>query len=155
MIKGGGIIGLAEQMYPDPSTHAMSDREIHAGRRRILSQCFSESALKGQEPYVLQTVQRLISLLATPDDDNGNQKEQGWSSPIDMATYSGNFALDVLGELCFGKSFQALGHSRHFALSAMTEASQKALALGAIPNIELLVPLLRQHWLLEKLPAEE
>ncbi|CAG7932528.1 unnamed protein product [Penicillium olsonii] len=88
------------------NTHNAIDKTMHGRKRRVLSQAFSENALKGMEDVMLLHVRQLCAVLAGYDgnfeshDQKGNVKNMGdWFSYL---------SYDVMGELCFGKSFDML-----------------------------------------------
>ncbi|KAL8777895.1 MAG: hypothetical protein Q9213_007662 [Squamulea squamosa] len=75
-----------------------SDHAEHARKRRILNAAFSDKALRTYEPFMIQHVDRWCELLL-----DGARYE--WSSPKDMADWSDYLIFDILGELCYAKSF--------------------------------------------------
>lgn len=93
------------------NTHNVIDKTIHGRKRRVLSQAFSENALKGMEDLMLVNIRQFCAIMG--GDDQGLEK-----APSDrvnngqivrnMAEWFGYLAFDVMGELCFGKSFGML-----------------------------------------------
>ncbi|KAL4786874.1 cytochrome P450 [Aspergillus varians] len=89
------------------NTHNAIDKLVHGRKRRVLSQAFSDTALKGMEDVMLLHVRQLCSILG---------REAPGSRPIggkdgatfNMANWFGYLTYDVMGELCFGKSFDML-----------------------------------------------
>jgi cytochrome P450 len=75
--------------------------DIHSRKRRVLNQSFSAEALKSAEPFVLSNTNRWCELLAR-ETDNG---QEGWSKLLNMADWVNYLVFDILGDLCFGKSF--------------------------------------------------
>ena len=75
----------------------------------MLSHAFSEAALKGMESYVLEQVRDLCDKLGNSTDE--------WSEPRNMSVWADYLAFDVLGELCYGKSFEMKerGNNRYVA----------------------------------------
>ncbi|KAL8981373.1 MAG: hypothetical protein Q9205_003823 [Flavoplaca limonia] len=71
----------------------------HARKRRILNAAFSDKALRMSEPYVIQHVDRWCQLLA---EGAGHD----WSQPREMAEWSDYLVFDILGDLCYAKSFE-------------------------------------------------
>jgi cytochrome P450 len=60
------------------------NKTLHAKRRRIISQAFSENNMRLFEPKIMTRVERFLDLLRL--DQNSNLvKKDGWSEPIDMA----------------------------------------------------------------------
>ncbi|KAI4595388.1 hypothetical protein KJ359_007063 [Pestalotiopsis sp. 9143b] len=73
----------------------------HARKRRVLNQAFSNEALKSIEPFVLSNADRWCELIASEAD----RGDGGWSQSLNMADWVNWLVFDILGDLCFGKSF--------------------------------------------------
>lgn len=69
----------------------------------MLSQAFSDNALKGMEEVMLLHVRQLCSILGEKGE-NGKGGGGNWN----MANWFGYLSYDVMGELCFGKSYDML-----------------------------------------------
>lgn len=105
MIKTGWTdAGL--RVNPGVTTHVLSDRQLHAARRKLLNHAFSEGALKNLEKYILANIREWCGYMAEPKE-NG-EKDSQWGKEREMGQWSTNLAFDVLGDLCFGKSFDAM-----------------------------------------------
>ena len=63
-----------------PNTLTMADKTRHAGRRRILSQAFSENSLRIFEPSISSRIDRFCDIIR----ENGATSEE-WTRPLDMA----------------------------------------------------------------------
>lgn len=72
------------------------NKDAHARKRRILSHAFSDTALRSLEEYMIQNIELWCTLLT---------EGEGWSEVKDMSRWSNYLTFDILGELCFGKSF--------------------------------------------------
>lgn len=81
------------------NTHNVIDKVMHGRKRRVLSQAFSDHALKSMEDVMLLHVRQLCAGLARAQQTGVVQDMGRWFSYL---TY------DVMGELCFGKSFDML-----------------------------------------------
>lgn len=87
------------------NTHNVIDKTVHGRKRRVLSQAFSDHALKGMEDVMLLHVRQLCAALAGEGDKNDKKSgEVVWN----MADWFSYMSFDVMGELCFGKSFDML-----------------------------------------------
>ena len=80
---------------------------MHGRKRRVLSQAFSEAALKGMEDVMLLHVRQLCASLAGYSVD---EKEKVDSEGVvrNLGNWFSYLSYDVMGELCFGKSFDML-----------------------------------------------
>ena len=88
-----------------PSIVTASDQAAHERMRKILSQCFSIKALRGQEA----TVQRHATLMVEIFRERMGKSHATQVNIIDWYMF---FTFDVLGELCLGESFNCLTQNR-------------------------------------------
>ena len=82
------------------NTWASRDRDAHARKRRILNAAFSDRALRSSEVWVREHVSRWSDLLL-----EGSGNEKGWGQERNMADWSDWLVFDILGELCYARSF--------------------------------------------------
>ncbi|CAJ2511650.1 Uu.00g072750.m01.CDS01 [Anthostomella pinea] len=82
------------------NTWNVTNVEAHARKRRVLNQAFSDRTLRGAEPHIHSTVDRWLTLMKE-QIHNG----QEWTKSLNMANEVNYLVLDILGDLCFGKSF--------------------------------------------------
>jgi cytochrome P450 len=80
-----------------PNTFSCVDKLKHARRRRILNAAISDRAIRSAEKYVIEHVDRWLTLLS---DNKGE-----WSDPRNMSTWCDSLQFDIMAELCYGKSF--------------------------------------------------
>lgn len=80
-------------VHNTPSTFTLIDKKEHAWKKRILSQKFSDSAIRSYEPKVLTLVDRLCDVLCPRPSENDSgesaipQTKSVWSEPFNMATW--------------------------------------------------------------------
>jgi hypothetical protein len=67
-----------------------------------LNFAFSEKALKAAEPFVISNTERWLDLM---EEQIAKSKESKWSASFNMAEWLNYLVFDILGDLCFGKSF--------------------------------------------------
>ena len=89
------------------NTHNAIDKTMHGRKRRVLSQAFSEAALKGLEDVMLLHVRQLCASLASYSADEKNIPDTK-GVVRNMGSWFSYLSYDVMGELCFGKSFDML-----------------------------------------------
>ncbi|KAI8633278.1 cytochrome P450 [Xylariaceae sp. FL1651] len=91
------------KVYPrqvgETTTWNSVDKVEHARKRRVLNNAFSDKALRSAEPFLHQNIDRWCELLA---QQIGIQQ---WSESLNMAEWANHLIFDILGDLCFGKSF--------------------------------------------------
>ncbi|KAL3420396.1 benzoate 4-monooxygenase cytochrome P450 [Phlyctema vagabunda] len=101
--------------YPNTSLHATRDREEHDKRRRVWDHAFSAKALRNYEGSVSKYANEVVSQIS---------KRSG--EPLNATLWSYLFAFDVMGDLAFGKSFDALKVGKmHYAVELMREEPEK------------------------------
>jgi cytochrome P450 len=82
----------------DVNTITATEPALHAKKRKALNLAFSEQSLKAAGPLMAEHIDRWVELLTS---DAGN----GWSSPQNLATWVDYLVFDLIGDLCFGESF--------------------------------------------------
>ncbi|KAI0406342.1 benzoate 4-monooxygenase cytochrome P450 [Xylaria palmicola] len=93
------------QFYPalnnknEHTTLDTVDVAEHARKRKILNLCFTEKALNAACGFIREHVDRWNQIMA--DEIDG----EDWSAPVDFGDKIDELAFDVMGELCFGRSF--------------------------------------------------
>ncbi|KIX06706.1 uncharacterized protein Z518_04682 [Rhinocladiella mackenziei CBS 650.93] len=74
-----------------------SNHENHRRQRKLLSHAFSEQAMRGQEPLLMQYVDLFIQRLHERKDE-----------PVDIIRWLNFTTFDIMGELGFGEPFGCL-----------------------------------------------
>ena len=114
------------------STHSAVDKALHARKRRVLSQAFSENAMNSLEKYILGVVRSLCDNIgAAPQNSSPGsisaEKPQAsrWSAPRNIAEWANYMSYDVLGELCYGQSFNTIERpDNRFAMQLVAISSR-------------------------------
>jgi cytochrome P450 len=75
-----------------PNTLTLIDKRAHGRKRRIISQGFSDSALRAYEPIIMNHVQKLCAQLASSGNTLGRDvksipEEAKWCPPQNMAKW--------------------------------------------------------------------
>ena len=92
------------------NTHNAIDKTMHGRKRRVLSQAFSDHALKGMEDLMLLHIRQFLAIMGGDilgDEVAASNIEKGLVVR-NLADWFGYLTYDVMGELCFGKSFGML-----------------------------------------------
>ncbi|KAF1844724.1 benzoate 4-monooxygenase cytochrome-like protein P450 [Cucurbitaria berberidis CBS 394.84] len=74
--------------------------EMHSRKRRVMNYAFSESALRSTEGFLHTNIDRWLELLGSLADKDGE-----WTPSLNMCDWMNWLVFDILGDLCFGKSF--------------------------------------------------
>ncbi|KAK4238426.1 cytochrome P450 [Achaetomium macrosporum] len=92
-------------MFSDDPTHphiVSAPREMHSKLRRLLSQAFSDKALREQERILDSYAMSLVEALRTK-----------CSEPVDLTKWFNFTTFDVIGHLAFAESFNCLSSSQY------------------------------------------
>ncbi|BCR85958.1 cytochrome P450 [Aspergillus chevalieri] len=120
------------------NTHNAIDKVVHGRKRRVLSQAFSDHALKGMEDVMLLHVRQLCAVLSGEFSDG--KKDGGKGVVCNMGDLFSYLTYDVMGELCFGKSFDMLiSKTRRQMVELVDKAAHRHYVCG------LWMPLDRWH----------
>ncbi|KAI0205898.1 isotrichodermin C-15 hydroxylase [Astrocystis sublimbata] len=121
--------------HPVPNTHNTRDKTVHARKRRVLSQAFSDSAMKEMERYILANVRSFCEQIGLGSSDD----RKGWTGPKNMADWCNYLAMDILGDLSFGKAFHMLEQpDNRYALELVSLATTRHLICGTMRIVEKL-----------------
>lgn len=113
----------------------------------MLAQAFSDNAIKQMERYVLANARTFCEVIGTGADDGpggvvdgvgGNAgvvaEKKGWSGAKNMSYWCSYLAMDILGDLCFGKAFRMLeSPENRFALDLVIVATTRHLIVSPLP----------------------
>ncbi|KAL4890729.1 cytochrome P450 [Aspergillus ambiguus] len=111
------------------NTHNVIDKTVHGRKRRVLSQAFSDHALKSMEDVILLHVRQFCAALGEQADAHLAEEQKGVVQNVgDWFSY---LTYDVMGELCFGKSFDMLvSSSRRKMIELVDRAANRHYVCG-------------------------
>ncbi|KAI9154863.1 Cytochrome P450 monooxygenase apf7 [Paramyrothecium foliicola] len=72
----------------------------HAHRRKLLNICFTEKSVRAAGGFITSHVDRWNEIIASEVNP-----DSGWTPTIDFSDRVDALVFDILGDLCFGKSF--------------------------------------------------
>ncbi|KAI4866801.1 cytochrome P450 [Hypoxylon rubiginosum] len=103
------------------------DPAFHAQRKRTIDRCFAEASMVDFEPAVVEKAHLAISQMQQDMDSKGC---------TDILLWWTLFAMDVIGDLCFGESFHMLevGKKNQYAEDIAEMGSLLPLR-GAFPSL--------------------
>jgi hypothetical protein len=79
------------------------DKERHMQKRKVLSQALSGRALKSMECALDEKLMSFSEQLFS-----GSRQEKKWSNTKNMAETADYLTFDLMGDFCFGKSFDVM-----------------------------------------------
>ncbi|KAI9323899.1 cytochrome P450 [Dichotomocladium elegans] len=88
-----------------------TDKRFHKQRRRVISPAFSMSYLNSLEPYMIELTEALMKQI-----DKNIESTHGLDGygVVDIWKLLQHYALDIIGETAFGKTFNMLEEGDHF-----------------------------------------
>ncbi|KJZ78234.1 hypothetical protein HIM_02272 [Hirsutella minnesotensis 3608] len=116
------------------------DKKVHARKRRVMSQAFSEKAVREMEPHVVSAIREWCSAICERDgqtSNHDNTKTVEWSSPRNMAHWAAYMVFDVLGEICFGETFGSSTRSdNRYYLQLLTQQVRSVNVVGQMRMLQ-------------------
>lgn len=123
---------------PDGKHIACAPLDDHARMRRILAPIFTPSAIVKQQPLISSYLDLFIDKL--------HAKVRHGRAQIEIDSWLGYYAFDVIGDLALGQSFDCLqGSAQHPWISlifANLRAGAIGVALKRFPLLRIVLPLL-------------
>ena len=103
----------------DANTLNVSDVAVHAKKRKVLNTVFTDRSVRSAATFIIKHIDRWNELTFSGDD---------WSEPIDFTKWIDCLIFDILGDLCFGKSFDTKEHGKN-PFKVIPEAIASSLRL--------------------------
>jgi cytochrome P450 len=82
------------------STQSCMDKQEHLFRRRVLSQAFSERALRDSEGFIRSNVQMFCDRVG-----KGAEKPGQWTPKVNLGNEATYFGFDFISDLTFGRAY--------------------------------------------------
>ncbi|KAL3420507.1 cytochrome p450 [Phlyctema vagabunda] len=121
-------------VHRTPSTFTLLDKKEHAKKRRILSQGFSDSAVRAFEQSILDHVEKFCATMA-PSPSHASSG-QGWSQPVNISTWCSYLFFDMITDLVFGTSYNMLGAATYrYVIDAIKASNQRVSVIIQAPGI--------------------
>ncbi|OQU94072.1 hypothetical protein CLAIMM_00485 isoform 1 [Cladophialophora immunda] len=118
---------------------SIKDEKTHGIYRRPIAHAYSLSSLKGYEPYIDETIEKLIKELDKHDADG---------TPINMTRWLQYWAFDVMSKISFGEPLGFLDHGNDF--NGMIQAQRENFRyISVANNFPLLDTLTKRNPLLK------
>ncbi|KAK8180844.1 cytochrome P450 [Phyllosticta citribraziliensis] len=122
-----------------PNTVTARDRKEHARKRRVVSQGFSDAALKSYEPAIMRHVQNFLDVLPlglSPSSLSAPIDQDGWSKPQNMARWCDFLTFDIMAEVIFGMEYKLMEKPEHrYVLEAIADSNVRIGSVGHAPEL--------------------
>ncbi|KAL8704956.1 MAG: hypothetical protein Q9201_001902 [Fulgogasparrea decipioides] len=108
-----------------------SDEKFHARVRGLMSNSFTEDALRSQQPLIHRHADMLVSQLlrhATAPDNTGKR------GCVNLTDWLNFFTMDVIGDLAFGEPFGCLETGEYHTWVRTLFMYLKGMSLAAAPR---------------------
>ena len=127
-------------MLPVPGAHNVHtciDKSLHRRKRKVLSQGFSEQAIRTFEPTILKSIDVFLRQIAL---GLGKAQQKEWTEPINMTDRCKYLTLDLMGEFVFGHSFELqTKEDNRFLIDTIRVASTIVGAYAQYPKLKNVV----------------
>ena len=113
----------------------ITDRQLHGRKKKILAHAFSDQAMRGLQPYALDEISTFCERMMTSNPDGDKQ----WSVAMNIGRWTNYMTYDVLGSVCYGKSFRTLVEdSNRYIVDLINGVTAPNYTLGQMPALKKL-----------------
>ncbi|KAI8971114.1 cytochrome P450 [Pilobolus umbonatus] len=113
-----------------PTVFSSTSKDWHKQRRKILTPAFSIRNINAVEPYMITLTK---SLLKKMDNDAKETMDENDYGVVDIWNLVQRFALDIIGETIFGRTFKMIEDNDHFVPEAVTWEMKKSAIATTFP----------------------
>ena len=99
-VKKGFVYHVVTSHAGYSNTFSSTDKDIHAQKRRVMAQAFTDTSLHAMEEYILPHVRIFLQKLAPTYDEVATSR--------DLGLWSNYLTFDVMGDISFGRDFGML-----------------------------------------------
>ncbi|GFF89445.1 isotrichodermin C-15 hydroxylase [Aspergillus udagawae] len=127
----------AAMVHRAPNTLTVIDKKKHGKKRRVISQGFSDAALKSHELVILEQIEHLCTQLKA--GKGGQAVPVGvWSPPKNMGRMTDYFAFDVMSNIIFGVPWSTLRSPTYrFVPEVIEKSNVRVGTLAQLPELSL------------------
>lgn len=111
--------GWSTQTIIDTAQHS------HGPKRKVLAHALSENSLAQVENNMLSSISKFCELIKNEKQQDAKRSQETWSAARDVSEYSSYLSFDIMGQVCFGKSFDTLEKSENrYILHVISDDAQ-------------------------------
>lgn len=92
-------VGLTKNIHEKNTLNTIDPAE-HAHRRKMLNTCFTDKSVTAVSVFIGQHIDRWHQILS---EEHSSTTE--WSASMDLGEKIDHLVFDIMGDLCFGRSF--------------------------------------------------
>lgn len=104
-VKRSSFYTSFQRNASDANTLNSIDITLHAKKRKLLNLVFTQKSVSTSGTFINKHVDRWHELLVSSSDND----HRDWTEPINISERLDCLVFDILGDLCFGKSFEIVG----------------------------------------------
>ena len=109
----------------------------HAQKRKILAHALSESSLEQVENRMLNSISTFCRLLNREKQPGSKGQQESWSMARDLREFTSYLSFDIMGLVCFGRSFDMLEkHENRYILNGISDGARCLNTVSIEQNIE-------------------
>lgn len=113
----------------------ITDKQLHGRKKRILAQAFSDQAMRGLQTYVIDEISTFCERMRTYNPD----VDKKWSIAMNVGRWTNYMTYDVLGSVCYGKSFRTLTEdSNRYVVDLINGVTAPNYTFGQMPGLKKL-----------------
>lgn len=109
------------------STQSIIDtaQHSHAPKRKVLAHALSEKSLAQVENSMLSSISKFCKLVKNEKQQDTKRSQETWSAASDVSKYTSYLSFDIMGQVCFGQSFDTLEKSdNRYILNVLSDGAQ-------------------------------
>lgn len=110
----------------------------HAPKRKALAHALSEKSLAQVENSMLSSISKFCKLIKTEKQQDAKPPQETWSGARDLSEYTSYLSFDIMGQVCFGQSFDTLEKSENrYILNVLSDGAQclNTVSKGLYSNV--------------------
>lgn len=97
----------------------------HAEKRKVIARALNDHSLDLMDGVLLQHTRTFCKLLSDLEESISAGGPQGWSIARNVQPIVRQLTFDVMGDVCFGYSFQMMANStNHYIFGAMKQGGR-------------------------------
>lgn len=130
-VQKSSYYSIFSHYFKAPSILTAIAAKEHGRKRRIVSQGLSDNAIQAMEGHILKNVRKFCyKLIRKAAFENKSprtplEKSGGWGPPKNMTHWTDYLTFDIMGDLCFSRSFDMLDSAEnHYMLDVLPAGVQ-------------------------------
>ncbi|TAQ91634.1 hypothetical protein B7494_g39 [Chlorociboria aeruginascens] len=125
-----------DHFFEYPSIETVIDKEHHMRKRRVLSRALSDRALKSMESVLSDKLRGFCDQFSVKPGYADEKAAEAWSDTKNMSELLKYLTFDLMGDFCFGQSFNVMEKSENrYLLKVICDGIHALSIVGHIPGL--------------------